>query len=366
MPFVKSLFCLKGADNLARFAAIVLLSNVVFTLLSATFISIPVLAFIIAIPCFVVIALTTLRRLNDAQTNAKWPLLNSVLFLLAALTIVIFQQTNIYWLLVPNVLVSLYLLSLKSTGQKSYQLGYNGPVELQATTQASTSRGTRIEPTLAASNLAANNNVSFSEQAENTAYSAEQHKEQQATNTGHHAEGNPLLELVNQYKIHLTVGFVVFFTAIFGIKALLNSKTTEAHETPEILEQVAQQQLRLHELEMPDDFLLSLSETDGLFIEWQISNDDPVSLWSIETAQGDKSCKEITFNNGDSVRSISVAIENDTLQYAHFSPLDTEFIVRSLAKRGSFNLCGYKFSLKGSQAAIGKHAKYSDYMTYSG
>jgi hypothetical protein len=50
--------------------------------------------------------------------------------------------------------------------------------------------------------------------------------------------------------------------------------------------------------------------------------------------------------------------------FADFSPLDTQQLIQLIAFKRSFNLCDYDFSLKGSQAALGKHHAYAPYVEY--
>ena len=113
---------------------------------------------------------------------------------------------------------------------------------------------------------------------------------------------------------------------------------------------------------MPDDFTLYLSEHNGLTISWNADDNDNTEIWSIYSALGDRSCKVIEFNNSDEIRTISVNVEATSDYFAIFSPLDTRSIIKSLALRGSFSLCGYSFSLKGSQSVLGKHPKYSEFL----
>jgi hypothetical protein len=85
-------------------------------------------------------------------------------------------------------------------------------------------------------------------------------------------------------------------------------------------------------------------------------------IWQQLTTQGDETCKGITYNNGDMIRTLNVIHENDGDYFAKFSPLDTKVLIRNLAIRSSFKLCGYKFSLNGSQSTLGKHSYYSKFV----
>ncbi|BCV55687.1 hypothetical protein [Shewanella algae] len=103
---------------------------------------------------------------------------------------------------------------------------------------------------------------------------------------------------------------------------------------------------------LPDSFSLSL---DGylLRMSWLGDTDAPGPLWDLATAKGDRRCAELVFNNGTGYRPMSVVIGDNGKVEAAFSPLDSQVIVQDMARRGSVKLCGYDFSLKGSQAALG-------------
>nr|WP_243886079.1 hypothetical protein [Shewanella algae] len=103
---------------------------------------------------------------------------------------------------------------------------------------------------------------------------------------------------------------------------------------------------------LPDSFSLSL-DGDLLRMSWLGYTDAPGPLWDLATAKGDRRCAELVFNNGTGYRPMSVVIGDNGKVEAAFSPLDSQVIVQDMARRGSVKLCGYDFSLKGSQAALG-------------
>jgi len=107
-----------------------------------------------------------------------------------------------------------------------------------------------------------------------------------------------------------------------------------------------------------------LSTFEGVIVNWPADAPKESLIWSQLSAQGDSSCQNITFNNGDSFRTLSVINDDNGEFYANFSPLDTKAILNSVAFRGKFTLCGYAFSLKGSQAILGKHKAYSEFIDY--
>ncbi|MGS0730174.1 DUF805 domain-containing protein, partial [Shewanella sp. 0m-11] len=112
---------------------------------------------------------------------------------------------------------------------------------------------------------------------------------------------------------------------------------------------------------MPDGFSLALEE-DVLIIRWLGETGAASNLWSLATAKGDKTCSRLRFNNGTEYRPLVVDLLADTGTEARFSPLDTEAIIVDMARRGNVSLCGYNFSLKGSQAALGKVAAFRTYL----
>ena len=129
-------------------------------------------------------------------------------------------------------------------------------------------------------------------------------------------------------------------------------------------ETITNQIIRLSEITLPDSFSLMLSEHQGLIIHWQADSTSATELWSLTSAKGETTCQNITFNKGDKIRTTSVIVENNTEYYANFSPLDTKALIHAIAFRGNFSLCDYKFSLKGSQAVLGKHNDYAEFIDY--
>ena len=112
---------------------------------------------------------------------------------------------------------------------------------------------------------------------------------------------------------------------------------------------------------MPDGFNVLL-EGDVLQLSWLGERGEPGLIWSLATAKGDKSCQNLTFNNDASYRPIEVRLTATTATVARFSPLDTRAILNDIAMRGSLKLCGYQFSLKGSQAALAKEPAFRPYL----
>lgn len=114
-------------------------------------------------------------------------------------------------------------------------------------------------------------------------------------------------------------------------------------------------------LDMPDGFSVAL-EQDVLILRWLGERGQAHNLWSIATAKGDKSCSALMFNNGSAYRTVTVDLHADSATEARFSPLDTADIIADLARRSSIDLCGYKFSLKGSQAVLEPSRSFGGYL----
>lgn len=114
-------------------------------------------------------------------------------------------------------------------------------------------------------------------------------------------------------------------------------------------------------LELPDGFSVAL-EQDVLIIRWLGEQGKPQNFWSLATAKGDKSCSVLVFNNGTEYRAITVDLLAGSATEARFTPLDTANIITDLARRGSIGLCGYRFSLKGSQAVLEPNRSFGRYL----
>lgn len=114
-------------------------------------------------------------------------------------------------------------------------------------------------------------------------------------------------------------------------------------------------------LALPDGFSVAL-EDDILIMRWLGEKGKAQNLWSLATAKGDKTCSLLSFNNGTDYRPVTVDLKADSATEARFTPLDTQAIIVDLARRGSISLCGYKFSLKGSQAILEQNRTFGDYI----
>ena len=361
MQLLRSIFCFQGVDTRQRFLAINIVCYIVMLSSYTAFINHLLFNIFILAFLFVVIALTSLRRLNDAQLKKAWCSGPSVSFLIVYLIIIITNYNSAHWLLLFPIMLSSLLMTYPSKAEPTYILGYSGPVDLSDFDHASLNqqrRSQRIEPTI---------NTDFNKQTfQNTESQLSINQINSATtkkNENKEDIGELIrLKLLNNRTIKLTlIGLTVLIVLAITIPSVIasfnnNEKTPESKPTKAVI--------RTAQVSFPDNFSLLLSQYNGLIINWQADSSDDKKIWDLLTAQGDKNCKEIVFNNGTTIRTTNVVIERSEQYFANFSPLDTQSLLQEIAFRGSFTLCGYKFSLKGSQAILGKHIKYAKMVAY--
>lgn len=323
--------------------------------------------------------------MKDANINHKWLLAPNLLFIVFALIIIFTQQSlNDYLLIISIISFSILLTypSINKGKSTSLQhiLGYFGPVDLseyRQTNHHSNRKNNRIEPSLAG-NTATNiqsRNVNNDEQTQFESYdtSFSESTNEHAIDIGEAIR----LNWINNKKIQLGTVLLLLVTLITFSSSWIFSSVSES-ETPKITESVKKNGViqnvleRNHLLSMPDNFSLFITQHRGIIINWQADEVSTPLLWSQSSVKGDNSCKEISFNKGQPIRSLKVTVEGSTAisngsynnYFASFSPLDSQALIQALAFRGSFSLCGYEFSLKGSQAALGQNKQYAEWVEY--
>ncbi|MBL0709942.1 MAG: hypothetical protein JJV99_02830 [Colwellia sp.] len=395
MQLLKSLFCLQGFDNRTRFFAIFSAIYLIFIMLASAFTGKLILSLVICILFSIILGLTSLRRLHDAKLNKNWLFVPSLSFTLASLIIIFSKQHSSYYLLLIPALSSAVLLTYPSKNQSrtltAYILGYIGPVDMSEYQQMShqgESEKCRIEPSLSGEPIMSINiQQQDAHQAPN--YAVESNTENNAENN---TENNPhftnssneqidigeliRLRLLSNKKTPLIIMTAVTITLVAVLASWLFAffNTSDDRKLENIPSQPQQTSAtnsnieRKHPLAMPDNFTLFLSQYQGVIINWQADEVETPQLWSQVSAQGDKSCQQISFNKGKPLRTLTVNVESkggaNAEYFAHFSPLDSQALIQALAFRGNFSLCGYNFSLKGSQAVLGKNEHYAQWVEY--
>jgi len=376
VPFLHAVFCIKGFDDRNRFFATSMFALFGFVLLSAIFAGYVVVSFLILLLLTIVLICSTKRRLHDAKLNKNWQLVPSALFLLTGTLSLIIDSNSSYYLLILPALSTALLLTYPSKhdnfdgkAKNKYILGYYGPVDLNCYLQEQVdikAQKQRIEPTLLADggiNEQVNINETIAEQ-NNVADSVPNSKQ---VDIGELIR----LRLLSNRKLQLGViaSVSIIFIAVF-INSLFSSFNQQQENSTQMMAEKQAVDVvtsdvshnREHLLAMPDNFNLYLSSYQGVIIHWQADLVDNGEVWSLLTAEGDNSCKAIKFNKGSALRPLSVMVENGSDYFAGFSPIDSKELIQALAFRGKFSLCGYSFSLKGSQAVLGKHKSYAPFL----
>lgn len=151
--------------------------------------------------------------------------------------------------------------------------------------------------------------------------------------------------------------------AVAALVGFISNLSFGDNDGPEEFNGPAQVAAQVSKVTFPDGFELVLYG-DILAFRWLGDDGDTHDLWRLDTAKGDKRCAELVFNNGSKYRPLQVSLLNDSATEAKFSPLDTQAIINDIALRGSVKICGFNFSLKGSQSALGQNSRFSDFISY--
>jgi len=352
-----------GCDNRVRFGVIsigVYFAFLLFTLIAQQHVFISIILLVIATA---ITALTTMRRLKDAKLIRNWLHISSGLFFVVGAIIIYSQQNAFYWLLLLPLAFSSLLLTYPSQGNHGYILGYFGPVDLSEYRQQSLS-SSRIEPSF--SQTAAINTDNIQQSTVHESYQQKpSYKEQSHGDIGEFIREKLLKKHNAKYAI-LTI--ILIIAAAIGATIQQNN-SDELIETPqqsanETVEIQTEQLAQLYPLDFPDSFSLMMTEHSGLILSWPGDITENETIWRQITAIGDNSCQQLVFNNKKSIRTIKVKVDDNGDHFAYFSPLDSELLIQNLAFRSRFKLCGYDFSLKGTQALLGKTSPYNDYVSY--
>jgi len=302
------------------------------------------------------ITLSTVRRVNDANLQPKLAIPSTLLSLVSLTTITNIDSNIALWSLVFPIAYFVLLSTYKSNSNLAKILGYSGPVDLsEFNNSRKSSANLRVEP-------------SFDGHSTSIEPAANAIVQQRATTKEREAislDFSVLLEQVSRHKKLIIAGaasLVVILAVYIGLSGSEQLQSVENDTTDKTSQptEVIVEEIRNNMVELPDDYQLLTTEHGGLIISWQADFTEQKTLWSQATAKGDKTCESISFNSKTKTRSLRVVVENEENYLAYFSPLDTQSLVRNIAKRSKFKLCDYEFSLKGSQAALSKNSFYRD------
>ena len=369
MQLFKSLICAQGRDNRQRFLAIHL--AIYLILLITVQIGAGGLTIMMTLGLTALSGLSSVRRLRDANRPLPWAAGQMLLVAACCLVIAFGEHPSRYLLLLLSTLATFALALPLARQAATYVQGYQGPVSLDATGgPGARDRGyaERIEPTLAmaASELstAAEPGLSASVPPTRTEAPID------AGPAGSPVKGDdplaPLLHWLSQHRrLALALAAVFSLAVIIAVLMPMMAKAPDPVVTdnePPVEESTPAEVVIEHQLAMPDSYWLLLNNHQGLILQWQADETEQKQMWSQATAEGDLSCQSITFNNGDKIRTLDVTVEDGIDYLARFSPLDTALIIEGLAMRGSFKLCGYDFSLKGSQRALNSDPAFAGFL----
>ena len=365
MQQLKSFLCFSGSEQSSRFGVIQSAVYLSFFLFSLILASVPALFFVIALVLGVFATASSVRRVRDAGLA---PILSAIpigVYVVCA-TLISSIGGSSYFLLILAVLSTVGLMLCPSRQRLDYIQGYHGPVDLsshQAKKATPNAYANRIEPTFVAGHGVGDHSETHHGQIDEH-FSGQTDFIETPTPSNDWIEPLKKWVLANQKVAITAFGFMALMSLVLATLPIWSSNPVVEEDTiatPEPM--IAAQKARLHKLEMPSNYYLMTDENQGLIIHWPsyAENDNP-ALWSILTAKGEPSCENLHFNDNTSFRANLVEIENAGDHYASFSPLDTEALVKAIAAKGNFSLCGYEFSLKGSTAAINSSPVFSVYL----
>ncbi|BDY04873.1 hypothetical protein F0521_19140 [Ferrimonas sp. YFM] len=356
---MKTLFCVKGQDSPLRFAAILGMSLAGSAAVTSLFLGAPVvaryLALVLALLLYPVIRAATVRRAQESGAKG-WPLVLPVAMTLVFIAAIPYLTSGAAMLLLVLWAGAVAQLALRpaSRALDSVQVnGYRGPMVHSVTTSVNRNR---VEPSLAGDAAPAAQEPAAAEESEDLPDSVSLYL----------ALWRDSVNLSSMPVAAKGALVLVFVSALVAPVAPDLIDGLMAPE-PQVVEaekpaQVAPERPRAEAiLKMPDSYWLWMTK-GALTIRWQGDETAAGQVWDFAKAEGDASCAELVFNDDSAYRPYSVEVEADSYFMANFSPLDTEIIIKQLARRGSFTLCGYDFSLKGSTKALKSQSYFEWYL----
>ncbi|MEI6859615.1 MAG: DUF805 domain-containing protein [Shewanella sp.] len=355
----QSLFCFRGLDNGVRFAVI---SASVYFILLLGFVFFGQSAALLVLGCLLapVLGLSAYRRMRDVARAGWYACLVLIPLSLFSITLVYAASLALaVIILVIAVLLSLFFARLSPVGKvKSYHQGYVGP----AVTSVLRANVRRVEPSLGHHGGIADLDDGTEEPPAYEGVSEEDHQ-WQTFSFQNFSDSMVLRQWINWAKLNqkILLGVAVGLVFLVLMIALLQAFSSDNKVAIELVEETSKQVPVRQEAKIPDGFSVLL-ENDVLIIRWLGEKRAEGEIWSLTSAQGDSSCANLSFNDGSNYRPMLVEYMPDTSIEARFSPLDTQSIISDIAMRGSIKLCGYNFSLKGSQSALSKNAEFIPYL----
>ncbi|TKB50536.1 hypothetical protein FCL40_05140 [Ferrimonas sediminicola] len=357
---MKTLFCVKGQDSPLRFAAIQGMALLGCAAIISLFLGVPLvaryLALSLAIGLYPVLRASSERRAHECGT-VGWPVALPLAATLVFIAAIPYLTSGMAMLLLVVWAGAVAQLALRPTNRllDTVQVnGYRGPMVQSV---ASVVNRNRVEPSLAGSSVAAPESPVLAEESQDLPAGTVLYLQ-----LWRHSLNLSALPATAKGALGLVLMSALAAPLVPGMLAQMAAAEPEATPVEQSSEPVVAERPRAEaELKMPDSYWLWMTK-GALTVRWQGDETAAGPLWDYATAEGDSSCAELVFNDDSAYRPYRVEVEADSFFMASFSPMDTEIIIKQLARRGSFSLCGYDFSLKGSTKALKSQSYFEWYL----
>ncbi len=364
MPLLKSLICFKGFDNGRRFLFISFVCYFLLVLLAPVLSKAAILVVLLILTSSPILAGSSIRRIRDAGFSMPLAAIPLVIYWLNFFGITYLEHGARWALLVLGAIGTIAMATISNARIRhnhDYQMGYDGPVNLTPDNQPMINRD-RIEPTIAAhknpDGQAEIPQAAVEKYIAQEVYSANTDGEYSTNTSWEHRLG--LWFKANQKISIIGLVAILIFTLLIVSWPSVEEQPLEKTEAEEA--KIETTKARLNKVEMPDQFWLMLDQNDSLTIGWEGDFKSDGLYWSATTGKGDKDCVDLHFSLGEDIRTLLVTVKNSGDYYADFSPVDTETIIKSIADKDRFKLCGYEFTLKGTRSILRKNQKYREYL----
>lgn len=332
-------------------------------ILNSLFIKSTLLLTLFILVCSPILFMSSMRRIHDAGFATPLAVLPLLVFWLSTFTFLTLESSLKWLFIVFAILTTLIAAALSNARiRRNYQyiLGYSGPIDLSNVEEeiSPISPHERVEPTLS-TGVSDNLNI----QPVKNKLNQDIYQEKILSKESLFLK-NKLIQKICDWFTHNLKLVGIIMAAIFTLILLITFLPEKKQDENKVIEpsQSDNVKQRNHKVKMPDGFWLMIDQYKALTIGWQGELINQKEIWSAMTAQGDKSCVELVFNQQIKFRSMRVEVKGEGDYYADFSPVDSKEMVQSIAKLNQFNLCGYSFSLKGTQAKLMLNSQYASYL----
>ncbi|WP_345336903.1 hypothetical protein [Ferrimonas pelagia] len=344
---------MKGRDNRVRHAAVHAALLLALMVLAGLFYGLAISAAVVSIAACVATVIsfaTSRRRLRDAGRPLSWAAAVGSGWLLFALVHGVWAGAGWSWWLLLLPIGGAVVLAVLPEHQGRATLmrtwGYAGPQTDSLQTTANMMAQPRVEPSIDGETTA----QPIPSEVPHAPHDWDAPVASTWSWSLPQMDLHALWQRLRPYWRHLAAGaagLVMVFVAIVGLRQPAQPLPSDV----EVAQTTVSEPSFDHQVDMPDSYQLQLLN-DGVIVRWPGSANAQGEIWSLLTAQGDRSCQVARFNNGTEYRPVKVEVWGDDVYYAYLSPLDTAAFIYDVAMRGNFKLCGYDFSLRGSMDTL--------------